>query len=39
LKNVLGLAGVATDLGEQQVDTEGCVLVDEVALELLDLFP
>lgn len=36
-KYVLGLAGAATNLGEQQVDTEGTVLVVEVLLELSDL--
>lgn len=34
---LLGLAGAATDLREEQVDTEGSVLVVQVALELGDL--
>ena len=35
--DVLGLAGVAADLGEEEIDTEGGVLVVEVGLELADL--
>lgn len=35
--DLLGLAGRATNLGKQQVDTEGSVLVGQVALELGDL--
>lgn len=34
---LLGLAGTATDLGEEQVDTEGSVLIVQVALQLGDL--
>lgn len=37
VRNSLGLAGAATDLGEKQVNTEGSVLVCEVALELGNL--
>lgn len=36
-KSLLGLAGAATDLGEEQVDTERSVLIVEVALELVNL--
>jgi hypothetical protein len=35
--DVLGLAGAAADLGEEEIDTEGGVLVVEVGLELADL--
>ena len=35
--DVLGLAGVAADLGEEEIDAKGGVLVVEVRLELLDL--
>ncbi len=35
--NLLGLASVATDLGEKQVDAEGGVLVGEMLLELGNL--
>lgn len=34
---LLGLAGTATNLGEEQVDTEWCVLVLEERLQLGDL--
>lgn len=33
----LGLAGASTDLGEQQVNTKGSVLVIQKALELSNL--
>lgn len=36
--NLLGLTGRASDLGEEQVDTEGGVLIVQVALKLGDLF-
>jgi len=36
-KYVLGLAGIATDLREKEIDTEGGVLVVEVLLELGNL--
>ena len=36
-KYVLGLASAATDLGEQQIDTERSVRVIEVLLELRNL--
>jgi hypothetical protein len=35
---LLGLAGTAANLGKEKVDTEGSVLVVQVALELGDLF-
>jgi hypothetical protein len=35
---LLGLAGTAADLGKEEVDTEGGVLVGQIALELGDLF-
>lgn len=35
--HLLGLTGTATDLGQQQVNTEWCVLVVEEALQLGDL--
>ena len=35
---VLGLARATSDLGEEQVDTEGRVLVVKVSLQLCDLF-
>jgi hypothetical protein len=35
----LGFPGVAADLGKEEIDAEGCVLVDEVRLELTDLIP
>lgn len=35
--DILGLASIATNLGKQQVDAKGGVLVGEVALELCDL--
>lgn len=34
---LLGLTGTATDLGEEKVDTEGGVLIVQVALQLGDL--
>jgi len=36
-ERILGLTGIATDLGEKQVDAEGGVLVVEVLLELGNL--
>jgi hypothetical protein len=36
--DVLSLASATANLGKKQVDTEGSVLVVEVALELGDLF-
>ena len=36
-QNVLGLAGTATNLGEQQINTERSALVVEVALQLSNL--
>lgn len=35
---LLGLAGTAANLGKEKVDTEGSVLVGQVALEFGDLF-
>lgn len=35
---LLGLTGTATDLGEEEVDTEGGILILQVALQLSDLF-
>lgn len=37
--NILGLAGTATDLRKQKINTEWCVLVLQVSLELCDLLP
>lgn len=36
---LLGLASTAANLGEEQVDTEGSVLIIQVALQLGDLLP
>ena len=36
-QNVLGLAGVATNLGKEEIDTEGSVLVGKMLLELGNL--
>jgi hypothetical protein len=36
-KDLLGLASASADLGKQQIDTEWCALVVEVALELGNL--
>jgi hypothetical protein len=37
--HLLGLAGIAADLGQQQINTEWCVLVVQEALELGNLLP
>jgi len=34
---VVGLAGIAANLGKEEIDTEGSVLVDKMRLELLNL--
>lgn len=34
---LLGLAGIAANLGKKEIDAEGSVLVDEVRLELVNL--
>lgn len=36
---ILGLASTATDLRKQEIDTEWCILVLEVSLELGNLLP
>jgi hypothetical protein len=36
-RDILGLASIAANLGKQQVDAKGGVLVGKVALELCDL--
>jgi hypothetical protein len=38
-RDILGLASGAANLGKEKVDTEGSVLVREIALELVNLFP
>jgi hypothetical protein len=37
--NILGLSGVSTDLGQQKVNTEWCLLVDQETLEFRNLLP
>jgi hypothetical protein len=37
--HLLGLSGIAANLGQQQVNTEGCVLVVQEALEFSNLLP
>ncbi len=36
---LLGLPRIATNLRNQKIDTEGCILVLQIALELRNLFP
>lgn len=36
---LLGLAGVAANLGKKEIDTEGSLLVVKVLLDLIDLLP
>ena len=35
---IVGLAGAPADLGQQEIDTEGPVLVIEVCLQVVDLY-
>lgn len=37
--NILCLSSISTDLGQQQVNTEWCLLVDQVSLEFRNLLP